>query len=572
MSELNIQVEDNIKELILKNEPIEEKLHVIAVVSNPCNYRIRYKLTNEFMARMEKEPNIIVYLVELVYKDQTFEVTSSTNKRHLQIRTDTAPLWHKENMINLGVKYLLPQNWKALAWIDADVEFDSAHWALDTLKLLNGGRDFVQLFSHCIDMDFNKQIMNTFTSFGYQYNKNFKKGQGINYWHPGFAWACNRKAYDKIGGIYQQGILGSGDNIMCHTFIKKAPVSLKKGMSQEYIDFVTNLQNKVQGLTLGYIPGPIRHYFHGKKENRNYYGREDILIRYQYSPYTFIEEDSRGLIIPSANCPKEFLKDIIDYFKDRNEDEMVFEELMSKDKTDKEVLEYKIHFILHEFEKLQKRIGLNEPDVKKATKEIADILSMNNTNTGDTPHIVPVINVKTDLNAKPKLINLSVPSVPVVPSVPSVPSVPVVPSGPTSVPTSVPSVPVVPIVHSVPVVSDDSTETLLNNISQIPGINFYNNSTENNRNLNKSNMPNVYSILKNSNIPTQQRLMQPYQNIVPPYQNIVPPYQNAEYITQGITQQYLNNSQNTQNSNHIKISDYYAKHNTSKKLNLKIKL
>ena len=61
-------------------------------------------------------------------------------------------------------------------------------------------------------MDFNKQIMNTFTSFGYQYTKNFKKGTGMSYWHPGFAWACNRKAYDKMGGIFESGILCERDS------------------------------------------------------------------------------------------------------------------------------------------------------------------------------------------------------------------------------------------------------------------------------------------------------------------------------------------------------------------------
>ena len=320
---------DKTKEYILNNTQVEDKLHVIAVVSNPCNFKIRYKLTQEFVKRMENEPNVIVYLVELVYGEQLFEVTDANNKRHLQIRTNCPPLWHKENMVNLGVKYLLPTDWKAMAWIDADIEFESAHWALDTLKILNGGNDFIQLFTHCIDMDFNKQIMNTFTSFGYQYCKNFEKGTGQKYWHPGFAWACNRKTYDKIGGIFEVSILGSSDNIMCHTFIKKAPDSLKQGMSKEYIEFVRNFQNKMEGVKLGFVPGSIRHYFHGKKENRNYYGREDILIKYQYNPYTFIKHDDRGLIIPTEHFKKEFLKDIMDYFKNRNEDEMVTEAIMS---------------------------------------------------------------------------------------------------------------------------------------------------------------------------------------------------------------------------------------------------
>lgn len=44
-------------------------------------------------------------------------------------------------MINLGVRYLLPEKWKAFAWIDADIEFENSTWAVDTLKILNGSRD-----------------------------------------------------------------------------------------------------------------------------------------------------------------------------------------------------------------------------------------------------------------------------------------------------------------------------------------------------------------------------------------------------------------------------------------------
>ena len=311
---------DNTRQLILGNTPIEDKLHVIAVISNPCNYKIRYKLAHQFFQRMEQEKDVILYIVELVYGNQEFAVTTKGNKRHLQLRGET-PLWHKENMINLGIKYLLPSNWKAVAWVDADVEFDNPYWATYALRVLNNGKDFVQLFTNVFDMDIDEQILNIFTGFGYQYSKNFKKGKGLNYWHPGFAWACTRKAYEQIGGILDEGILGSGDNIMCHSFIKQAPQRLKKGMTNEYMDFVKDKQDKFDGLNLGYIPGTIRHFYHGKKENRNYYGREDILIRHKYDPNTFIKKDSKGLIIPSETCPKEFLKDIMDYFEERNEDE-----------------------------------------------------------------------------------------------------------------------------------------------------------------------------------------------------------------------------------------------------------
>ena len=321
---------DLTKKFIQENNKIDDKLHVITVISNPCNYNIRYKLAKEFIERMNLENNILFYVVELTYGSQPFMVTNFENKKHLQIRTNSHPLWHKENLVNLGIKYLLPTDWKAVAWIDSDIEFENPHWVEDTLKILNNGNDFIQLFTHAIDMDDKNEIINTFTGFGYQYCKKFKKGLDKNYWHPGFAWSCNRKAYDKIGKLFDEAILGSGDNIMSHCFIKKGEKSLKKGMSDEYIKYVESYQSKFEGLNVGYIPGNIRHYFHGKKENRNYYGREDILINNQYNPHTFIIYDNVGLIRPSNNCPKKFLDEIMNYFQSRNEDELISEESQIK--------------------------------------------------------------------------------------------------------------------------------------------------------------------------------------------------------------------------------------------------
>jgi hypothetical protein len=105
---------NEIKYAIKNNDPIEDKLHVILVISNPCLFARRYILLKEFVKRIEEEEeNVILYIVEMAYKKQKFIVTQEGNKRHLQVRCDV-PLWHKENMINLGVK-LLPANYKAFA-------------------------------------------------------------------------------------------------------------------------------------------------------------------------------------------------------------------------------------------------------------------------------------------------------------------------------------------------------------------------------------------------------------------------------------------------------------------------
>ena len=307
------------KEAIRNNTPIEEYLHVIMVISNPCNFKRRYKLAREFILRMNQEEKIKLYIVELCYGDQPFSITEVNNLQHLQLRSEY-PLWHKENMINCGIS-LLPRDWKAFAWIDADLEFESTTWVKDTLSILNGHSDIVQLFSHALDMDQDELTMSVFNSAGYQYEKGNPMKNGPNFWHPGFAWAITRKAYERIGGLYQYAILGSGDNIMMWSLIKNVHKVIDKNNTPGYLSSIFKFQEKMYGLRFGYVPGVIRHFFHGKKINRNYINRSQILIKHNYEPEKHIKLVN-GILTPTQDCPVELLEDIMSYFKERNEDEL----------------------------------------------------------------------------------------------------------------------------------------------------------------------------------------------------------------------------------------------------------
>jgi len=319
----NIRYERNeIKNAIVNNEPIEQKLNVIIVVSNPCLYAKRYILAREFIKRMEEdEHDVELYVVELVYPNQKYIITDSKNPKHLQLKSNV-PIWHKENMINLGVEKLLPKSWKAFAWVDADIEFENASWAMDTLKVLNGCKDIVQIFSHCVDMDQHFDTLNVFNSFGYKFAKQQKyTSKGYDYWHPGYAWACTRKAYDKIGGLYESAILGSSDNIIALSLISHGLKSVNPLSTDNYKKTILEYENKIKKLRLGYVPGVIRHYFHGSKKNRKYRERWEILVKNNYDPLTYIRRDENGVLEPTEICPQEMLDEIMEYFKERNEDE-----------------------------------------------------------------------------------------------------------------------------------------------------------------------------------------------------------------------------------------------------------
>lgn len=313
---------NDIKYAIYNNDKIEEKLHVIAVISNPCLYKKRYTLMNEFVKRMEEdEQHIELYIVEMKYKNQKYKFTDKNNKKHLQLESNTS-MWHKENMINLAVKCLLPNDYKAFAWIDSDIEFENAYWAKDTLKILNGCKDVVQIFSHCIDMNNDYTNINIFNSFGFSYNKRKKyTAKGIDFWHPGFAWAITRKAYEKIGGLYDKGILGSGDSIIAMSLINHVHLMNNKNYNTDYNTSMLDYQVKTSKLRLGYTPGVIRHHYHGTKQNRKYSDRWKILMKHNYSALEHLIYDENGVLTPTEKFTDEFKNDIMNYFRERKEDE-----------------------------------------------------------------------------------------------------------------------------------------------------------------------------------------------------------------------------------------------------------
>jgi hypothetical protein len=337
--------ENQIKRAIFENSPIEEKLHVIAVIFNPTllklsdnpleltrEYEIRYKLFKEFQERMEDEPDVILYVVEMVYGDQEFLVTNQENARHLQLRT-TTPLWHRENMINLGIKQLLPSDWKAVAWIDADIEFDSHSWAKDTLKILNGTCDLIHLYSHCnfiIDeiAGENPYGRYLFSSFGFNHSKGYKyrkphPEEYLQYWHSGFATACTRRVYDS--GVCLNDTIPFGYS---ERFIFAC---LNDEAFQSTIDEFTNYKHELTELRsmcleneirIGYVPGTITHHFHGKINHLNVFDLHHF-IHNTSKLYNIFVYDNHGIQIPKLDVAKEFITKVDTYIQENNKKKII---------------------------------------------------------------------------------------------------------------------------------------------------------------------------------------------------------------------------------------------------------
>ncbi len=331
-----------IKEAILSNTFYDNTLHVISVISNICEFKRRWQLFKEFKERMEAEENrtndssgplLKFYVVELAYGTQSFHMTDPMNPQHLQLRTEHA-LWHKENMINIGVKKLLPIDWKVMAWIDGDIEFENPNWVGDTLKVMQVC-DVAQMFTTCFDLGKNPEdIMMTWISHGYNqayghHNMIKSSKDPLKYWHCGYGFAYSRHFWDRMGGIFDRSIIGEGDSIMCKMFLDdfffyKNPytIPIYRKVIYDYTSRVKTASRFKGGkLRVGYVPGIIRHYFHGNKKNRLYIQRQQIIFKHKYDPTKHLSEDENGILVPTETMPIGILKDLMDMFAFRNEDE-----------------------------------------------------------------------------------------------------------------------------------------------------------------------------------------------------------------------------------------------------------
>lgn len=303
----------------------DSTLHVIGVISNPVRFHSRYRLYRKWEEHMKGCNNIALYTVEAAYGDRAFEVTESSNERHLQVRT-RSEIWLKENLINLAVRNLLPKNWKYMAWVDCDVIFRDPNWALATVHQLQH-YPIVQPWSDAVDLDFYGGIHQHVRSFGALHAKGQPKCHhkthpyGHPYAHTGFAWACTRFFYENVEKLLDFCIVGAGDHHMAwacdgqivETIHPKVPESYKK-MCREW-------QEKAMWASagnIGFTPGRIEHHFHGPKGQRKYWQRWDILLDHKFDPSKDLAYDSQGLLHLKGKFELE--KDIQKYNRQRLED------------------------------------------------------------------------------------------------------------------------------------------------------------------------------------------------------------------------------------------------------------
>jgi hypothetical protein len=309
--------------------------HVIAVISNPCEYQSRYHLYDIFAEDITRKGGQL-WTLELQTGARPAVVTQAGKPYHIQLWTSALPgeSWQKENTINVAIQHVIRQcpDARYIGWVDADLKFEDG--AIEKTVQALQHWDVVQMWSHAVDFGPKGEIIgNIHQSFMYCYWNGIEVKNSNPYihgGHPGFAWAARRDALNKMGTaigspLIQHGILGSGDRHMACGLIGRILESAHGDTHPNYRKWLVRWQEEADAnikRNVGYVENTVRHMWHGRKANRGYASRWKILVKHQFDPETDLACDVSGIIrlVVKNERQRALRDDIRRYFRAREED------------------------------------------------------------------------------------------------------------------------------------------------------------------------------------------------------------------------------------------------------------
>jgi hypothetical protein len=158
--------------------------------------------------------------------------------------------------------------------------------------------------------------------FGYMHRDSgtpYTKTDKYGFWHPGYAWACTRKAFEQMNGLVDWAILGSGDRHMALAWIGRVKDSAPGNISPNYLNLLNDYQRACKGLEVSYVPGTILHHWHGRFEDRRYKERWEILTKNSFDPCLDISVSNSGVTCLTRRGLR-LAKELQEYFTGRRED------------------------------------------------------------------------------------------------------------------------------------------------------------------------------------------------------------------------------------------------------------
>lgn len=304
---------------------------IISCYFNPMNSPYRLAA---FMRWFDSIKHLNYHIIECVIGDAKPQLIPHKKDGQVIESVNTESLlWHKETLLNTIVKKL-PNKYKYVFWIDADVLFTNSRWLVDGVNQLKVS-NIIQPFEFCIHLEKgelepsfkveplkslhnNIRLRKSTMWRGFCANFSDKNGcdESNNYdihGHVGFVWAAKLSVLKSVP-LYDKALIGGADHIIAHAAAGQIP---HKCIDKSFSDDLprvyewSNRFHKVVKGKIGYVKGELYHIWHGDIDKRQYLKR----IQEFTEPSKGIRlKDENGLYVTKKKENKAYMER---YFRNR---------------------------------------------------------------------------------------------------------------------------------------------------------------------------------------------------------------------------------------------------------------
>ncbi len=267
-----------------------DELWLLCCFFNPARFESRIRNHRRFRSVIEAS-GLRLATVECAFGEAPFQLPDAPETIRLRARD---VLWQKERLLNVALERL-PESCRKVAWLDCDVLFENADWAVETAHLLENYA-VVQPFERAIwlapECEEARGGERSSQGFAFAYAKDpasVRLGAWETHGETGFAWAARREVLEE--GLYDACVIGGGDHAMAHAFAGGAEaacvsrIMAHRAHREHFERWARGCGARIAG-RVGFVPGTVLHLWHGARERRSYLGRYRELSRYELDPET----------------------------------------------------------------------------------------------------------------------------------------------------------------------------------------------------------------------------------------------------------------------------------------------
>lgn len=295
------------------------RLAAVTCFYNPAGFHTLRANYDQFAEQFEADTAPPLFTVEIALSGQDFSIPAGD--RVLQLRAKH-PLWFKENAINIAATRhdFIPDEFTAIAWLDCDLIFENPDWhAIAAEKL----RDVpaVQCFRTITHLDRNGEPQQTRKGVVAHLAELDHMPAAYGDHPPGGAWAAHREFFERFR-LYEGNVNGGGDAMVHSAMMQNMEPGYLRLFENELLEshfqkWAEPVARHVRG-QVDFVPGHIRHLWHGDKVNRQYKERCELLA--DFNPETDIHHNEKTNLLEWATDKPEMHRRHVEYFEKRKED------------------------------------------------------------------------------------------------------------------------------------------------------------------------------------------------------------------------------------------------------------